>query len=90
MLDKKFAELEVREKDEQMREREFALSVEEAKQSLEEERKQFEAEKEEFEKTHQEEPDSGIGSRNDSAEVYEADEEEEGLSHAVDIISFYY
>ena len=79
-MDKKFEELESRENDEQRREREFSLSVEEARRALEDDRRKFEAEKEEFEKNHLEpleEPDSGIGSRNESAELYEADEEED-------------
>ena len=66
----------MREETEKKREQEFALSVEEAKQNLEEERKKFEEEKAAFDKNHLEEPDSGIGSRNDSAEVFEPDAED--------------
>ena len=53
------------------------MSVEEAKRALEEERRKFEEEKRAFEASQQEaSPDSGIGSRNDSAEVFDADAEE--------------
>ena len=76
----------MREEEEKQREQEFSLSVEEAKQKLEEERRQFESEKEEFEKNHLEEPDSGIGSRNDSAEVFEPDE---GTSNDSYLFTFY-
>ena len=81
LLDKKFEELQARELEEHQRETEFSQSVEEARKALEEDRRRFEAEKEEFERSHpepEEEPDSGIGSRNESAELYEADEEDDG------------
>ena len=80
LLDNKFEELQARELEEHQRETEFSQSVEEARRALEDDRKRFEAEKEEFERSHpepEEEPDSGIGSRNESAELYEADEEDE-------------
>ena len=58
-----------------MREEEFSENVEQEKRRLEEERRKFEEEKAEFEKSNHEDLDSGIGSRNDSAEVYEPDDE---------------
>ena len=78
-MDRRFQELEDRENDEKQRESEFSESVEEAKRNLEEERKRFEDEKKAFEESHQvtEEPDSGIGSRNDSAEVFDDEAEQE-------------
>ena len=77
LLDKKFEELQARELEEKEREAEFSESVEEARKALEDDRRKFEEEKEEFERSHpEEELDSGIGSRNESAELYEADEED--------------
>ncbi len=78
-MDKTFEELQARELEEHERETEFSLSVEEARKALEDDRKKFEEEKVEFERNHpeaEEELDSGIGSRNESAELYEADEED--------------
>merc|ERR1711953_350170 len=76
----------MREHDEEKREMEFSSAIEQEKAKLQEERRNFELEKEMFEKKMKEmeekrdENDSGIGSRNESAELYEADADRSDLS----------